>query len=152
MFQYNLQLSKQFLAKIKQYPKFYQELIQIWAKASGNELSRTSEVCEEVLWNNKMITSNGDSLSNKHYIYSMSISLVFHWYGLIKSIPTTWKDELQRDTPHCFGNNRDKHCIITSKEAPKIYNISTNCTKFTNHVLGLTDINWKKVYMLPRQV
>ena len=33
----NLQLSKQCLAKIKQYPTFYYELIQIWAKASGKE-------------------------------------------------------------------------------------------------------------------
>ena len=37
LFHQNLQLSKQCLAKIKQYPKFYQELIQIWAKASEKE-------------------------------------------------------------------------------------------------------------------
>ena len=73
-----------------------------------------------------MITSNGDSLFNKHFIlkgtltirdimdlygvplswqdvqqkYSLNSSLVFHWYGLIESIPTTWKDELQRNIPH----------------------------------------------------
>ena len=34
LFHQNLQLSKQCLAKIKQYPTFYQELIQIWVKAS----------------------------------------------------------------------------------------------------------------------
>ena len=56
-FHQNLQVSKQCLPKIKQYPKFYQELP-----------STTSEVCEEVLWNNKMITSNRDSLFNKHFI------------------------------------------------------------------------------------
>ena len=34
LFHQNLQLSKQCLAKIKQYPTFYYEFIQIWAKAS----------------------------------------------------------------------------------------------------------------------
>ena len=34
LFHRNLQVSKQCLAKIKQYSKFYQELIQIWANAS----------------------------------------------------------------------------------------------------------------------
>ena len=56
LFPENLQLSKQCLAKIKQYSTFYYELIQIWAKASGKEPPRTSEICEEVLWNNKMMT------------------------------------------------------------------------------------------------
>ena len=37
LFHQNLQLSKQCFAKIKQYPTFYHELIQIWAKASGRE-------------------------------------------------------------------------------------------------------------------
>ena len=36
-------------------------------------------------------------------------------------------------------------------EAPKTHYKTTNCSKFTNQALGLTDINWKKVYMLPRQ-
>ena len=66
-----------------------------------------------------MITFNGDSLFNKHFIskgvltirdiideYGVPLSWqdaqqknslnschIFHWYGLIKSIPTTWKDE-----------------------------------------------------------
>ena len=145
LFRQNLQLPKQCLAKIKQYPKFYQRLIPIWAKASEKEPSRTSEICEEVLWNNKMITSNGDSLFNKHFVlkgiltirdiideygvpvplswqdaqqkYSLNSSPVFHWYGLIKSIPTTWKGELLRNIPHPSGNNRSEHCIITSKIA-----------------------------------
>ena len=80
----NLQLSKQSLAKIKQYSKFYHELIQIWAKASGKEPSRTLEICEEVLWNNKMITSNGDSLFNKHFILKgiLTIRDIIDEYGV----------------------------------------------------------------------
>ena len=144
LFHENLQLSKQCLAKIKQYPTFYYELIQIWAKASGKEPPpRTSEICEEVLWNYKMITFNGDSLFNKHFIlkgvltirdiideygvplswqdaqqkYSLNSCHIFHWYGRIKSIPTAWKDELQRNIPHSSGNIRNERCIITSKIA-----------------------------------
>ena len=49
LFPQNFQLSKQCLAKIKQYPKFYHVLIQIWANASEKELSIKSEICEEVL-------------------------------------------------------------------------------------------------------
>ena len=186
LFHENLQLSKQCLAKIKQYPTFYYELIQIWAKASGKEPPpppppRTSEICEEVLWNNKMITFNGDSLFNKHFIlkgvltirdiideygvplswqdaqqkYSLNSCHIFHWYGLIKSIPTTWKDELQRNIPHSSGNIRNEHCIITSKIAyQRLLKPITKPPTAQNSLiklLGLTDINWKKVYMLPRQ-
>ena len=63
-----MKLSKQCLPKIKHYPQFYQDLIQIWANASGKEPSRTSEIYEKVIWNNKIITSSGDSLFNKHFI------------------------------------------------------------------------------------
>ena len=128
-----------------------------------------------------MITSNGDSLSDKHFIlkgilairdiineygvplswqdaqqkYSLNSSLVFHWYRLIKSIPTTWKDELQRNIPHSSGNNRNEHCIITSKIAyQRLLKPITKPPTAQNsliNVLGLTDISWKKVYMLPRE-
>ena len=84
MFHQNLQLSKLCLAKIKQYPKFYQELIQIWANASEKEPSRKSEICEKVLWNNKVITSNGDSLFNKHFILKgiMTMRGIIDEYGV----------------------------------------------------------------------
>ena len=128
-----------------------------------------------------MITSNGDSLFNKHFIlkgiltirdiingygvplswqdvqqkYSLNSSLIFHWYGLIKSIPTTWKDELQRNIPHSSGNNRNERCIITSKIAyQRLLKPITKPPTAQNsliNLLGLTDINWKKVYMLSRQ-
>ena len=182
LFHQNLQLSKQCLAKIKQYPTFYYELIQIWGKACGKEPPRTSEICEEVLWNNKMITFNGDSLFNKHFIlkgiltirdiideygvplswqdaqqkYSLNSSLIFHWYGLIKSIPMIWKDELQRNIPYSSGNNRNECCIITSKIAyQRLLKPITKPPTAQNSLVKLlepTDINWKEVYMLPRQV
>ena len=87
--------------------------------------------------------------------YSLNSSLVFHWYGLIKSIPMTWKDELQRNTPHSSGNNRNEHCIITSKIAyQRLLKPITKPPTAQNSLislLGLTDINWKNVYILPTQ-
>ena len=89
LFHQNLQLSKQCLAKIKQYPKFYQELIQIWANASDKEPSKISEIYEEVFWNNKVITSNEDSLFNKHFIMKdMTIRDIIDQYG----VPLRWQD------------------------------------------------------------
>ena len=87
--------------------------------------------------------------------YSLNSSLIFHWYGLIKSIPTTWKDELKRNIPHSSGNNRNECCIITSKIAyQRLLKPITKPPTAQNsliNLLGLTDINWKKVYMFPGQ-
>ena len=87
LFHQNLQLLKQCLAKIKKYPKFYQELIQIWANASEKEPFKTSKICEEVLWNNKMITPYGGSLFNKHLILKgiMTIRDILDEYGVLLS-------------------------------------------------------------------
>ena len=123
----------------------------------------------------------GDSLYNKHFImkgiltiqdiideygvllswqdaqwkHSLNGSLVFHMYGLTKSIPMTWKDELLRNIPHPSGNNRNEHCIITSKIAhQRLLKPITKPPTAQNSLislLGLTDISWKKVYILSRQ-
>ena len=88
--------------------------------------------------------------------YSLNSPLIFHWYGLIKSIPTIWKDELQRNIPYSSGNNRNERCIITSKIAyQRLLKPITKPPTARNSLiklLGPTDINWKEVYMLPRQV
>ena len=84
----------------------------------------------------------------------LNSSLVFRWYGLIKSIPTTWKNELLRNNPHSSGNNRHEHCIVASKIAYRrlLKPITKTLTAQNSLIslLGLTDIVWKKVYMLPR--
>ena len=88
--------------------------------------------------------------------YSLNNSLIFHWYGLIKSIPTIWKDELQRNIPYSSGNNRNERCIITYKIAyQRLLKPITKPPTSQNSLiklLGPGDINWKEVYMLPRQV
>ena len=117
IFHHNLQLSQQCILKTKNYPKFYQELVQTWADVGEKEPSNAFEVCNECLWNNRLITSNGESLYNRLYIakgiirvqdivdqngllllwsdaqekYSLNNSLILNWQGLIKNIPIKWK-------------------------------------------------------------
>ena len=131
IFHFNLQLSEACLAKIKSFPLFYQQLIQIWAKVSKRDPTQTPdpayEICKEVLWNNSCITYGGKSLYNQYFItkgimcifdimdengiilkwqkakqkYDLNVSSYLSWLGLIKSIPTAWKFNL-RDS--LFGN------------------------------------------------
>ena len=96
----------------KNYPKFFQEMVQTWADVSKQEPSNAFEVCSECLWN-RFITSNGESLYNRHFIakgvirvqdivdqngllllwsdaqekYSLNNSLILNCQGLIKNIP-----------------------------------------------------------------
>ena len=183
IFHQNLQVSKQCIAQIKQFPKFYQDLIQIWALASENEPSNAIDIGHEVLWNNKLITSNGESLFNRQFIikgiltvrdimgengsplswqdaqerYSLSNALTFKWYGLVRSIPRKWKNELSISNAHLLGTNEESRMInITSKTAYKRLVTSLikppTAQKSLASLLGLTDIDWSNVYMLPRQV
>ena len=109
--------------KTKNFPNIYQELVQAWADVSEKEPSNPLEVCSECLWNNRLITSNGESLYNRHFIakgiirvqdivnqngllllwsdaqekYSLNNSLILNWQGLIKNIPKKWKTMLSSD-------------------------------------------------------
>ena len=131
IFHFNLQLSEACLAKITNFPLFYQQLIQIWAKVSKRDPTQASdptyEICKEILWNNSCITCGGKSLYNQYFRtkgimciidimdengillkwekakqkYDLNISSYLSWLGLNKSILTAWKFNL-RDT--LFGN------------------------------------------------
>ena len=125
IFHFNMQLSEACLAKIKNFPLFCQQLIQIWAKVSKRDPTQTSdpayEICKEALWDNSCITWGGKSLYNQYFItkgimciidimdengillrlekakqeYDLNISHCLSWPGLIKSIPTAWKFNLR---------------------------------------------------------
>ena len=65
MFHSNLKLSNHCASQIKSYPKFYQNLIQLWEDVSEEEPKDVSEICEEIIRNNRMIISNCQTLFNK---------------------------------------------------------------------------------------
>ena len=72
IFHFNLQLSEACLAKMKKFPLFYQQLVQIWVKVSKRDPIETSEpayeICKEVLWNNSCITICGKCLHNQYFV------------------------------------------------------------------------------------
>ena len=113
IFHYNLKLSKYCRQKVSRFPKFYDELVQIWSKVSEKELSQAYDNSNEVLRNNCMITFDGESsfyenfvargmltiqdITNKNgsllswqeaqHKFSLNNSQTLHWTGLIKCIP-----------------------------------------------------------------
>ena len=64
IFHYNLKLSKYCKQKVSRFPKFYNKLVQILSKVSEKEPSQVYGISNEVLWNNCMITFDGESLFN----------------------------------------------------------------------------------------
>ena len=49
MFNSNLKLSNYCASQLESYPKFYQNLIQLWAEVSEEEPKVVSEICEEII-------------------------------------------------------------------------------------------------------
>ena len=68
IFSYSLKLSKYCRQKVGRFPKFYKELVQIWSKVSEKEPLQAYDIGNEVLWNNCMIISDGESLFNENFI------------------------------------------------------------------------------------
>ena len=68
VFHNNFKASKQCRSKVSRLPKFYQELIQLWSEVGEKKCSNASEICAEVLWNNALIVSNGETLYNKQFV------------------------------------------------------------------------------------
>ena len=157
------------LAKIKNFPLFYQQLIQIWAKVRKRDPTQTSdlayEICKEVLWNNSCITCCGKSLYNEYFITKGIMCIIDIMdeneiiLGLTKSILTAWKFNL-RDS--LFGNplrtdlqNESMGCISSQMAYQKLIQpLSKPSTSqlYFEKVLGFGKVEWEKVYMLPRIV
>ena len=170
--------------KIKAYPIFYQELVLLWSEVSEKEPVEISEICSEVLWNNKFIISKKESLFNKLFIdngmtkildiingrgilldwievqkkYSLNSSHILNWLGLIKCIPQIWKEKLKREyteLPNENNINKNVACISTKTAYQKLLIplvIPPTSQKSLTKLLGLESVDWKKIYMLPRQV
>ena len=68
VFHHNFKASKQCRSKVSGLPKLYQELIQLWSEVGEGKCSNASEICGEVLWNNALIVSDGETLHNKHFV------------------------------------------------------------------------------------
>ena len=143
MFHSILKLSNYCATRIKSYPKFYQNLIQLWEDVSEEEPKDVSEICEEIIWNNRMIISNCQTLFNKCFIdkgifrirdiidvsgsplcwsslhqkYSPNNLQMLSWLGVIRCIPKTWRNKLTSLQNETYDHIRKKSFGITSKIA-----------------------------------
>ena len=179
---HNFIASKQCRSKVSRFPKFYQELIQLWSEAGERKCSNVSEICGEVLWNNTLIVSNGETLYNKHFVdksiltvkitdesgrplswaeakqkYDLNNSHVFNWLGLIKSILRNWKisfaPTLDRFTADIQNQINVSPCITSKVAYQKLLKQLVKpptAQKSLERMVGLEDVDWSRVYFLPR--
>ena len=180
MFHSNLKLSNYCASQIKSYPKFYQNLIQLWEDVSEEEPQDVSEICEEIIWNNRMIISNCQTLFNKCFIdkgilrirdiidvsgsplcwssaqqkYSLNNLQMLSWLGLIRCIPKTWRNKLTFSQNENCDHIRKKSLRITSKTAYQKFLKPLlrppTAQKSLEQACNLNNVNWGKIYLLPR--
>ena len=120
MFYPNLQLSKRCSKNIDNTPDCYQELVYLGQDISWKKTEDALDIANEVLWNNRHITRDGNSLYGKSLItkgiitirdisneigellswpeaeqkFSLNRAQILNWLGHLNCIPKAWKDKL----------------------------------------------------------
>ena len=120
IFHPNLQLSKRCSKNIDNIPDFYKELVYLWQDISCKKTEDALDIANEVLWNNRHVTRDGNSLYDKSLIdkgiitirditneigellswseaeqkFSLNRVQILNWLGLLNCIPKTWKNKL----------------------------------------------------------
>ena len=120
IFHPNLQLSKRCSKNIDNKPDFYKELVYLWQDTSCKETEDVLDIANEVLWNNRHVTRDGNSLYDKSLIdkgiitirdiineigellswseaeqkFSLNRAQILNWLGLLNCIPKAWKNKL----------------------------------------------------------
>ena len=180
IFHSNLKLSTYCALQIKGYPKFYQNLIQLWADVSEEEPKDVSEICDEIIWNNRMISSNCQTLFNQCFIdkgilrirdiidvsgsplcwssaqqkYSLNDLQMLSWLGLIRCIPRAWRNKLTSLENENCDHIRKKSLGIASKIAYQKFLKPLlrppTAQKSLEQAFNLNNVNWGKIYLLPR--
>ena len=103
----------------------YQELVQTWADASEKELSNVFEDCSECLWNNRLITLNGE-------VCIIDISL--------QKVSSEFKTSLIKMGYFYFGP------MLKAIVKPP------TTQRSLSNLLRINSVDWTKVFLLPRQV
>ena len=68
IFHTNTHLSLRCRKNVDKIPRFYRDLVYLWQNVISLKLSETTEICDEVLWNNKHITCDGNSIYDMYLI------------------------------------------------------------------------------------
>ena len=120
IFHTNTLLSLHCRKNVDKIPSFYRDLVYLWQNVISLNSSETTEICDEVLWNNKHTTCDGNSIYD-HYLINKGIVKVgdiisetgrplnwfeakekfllhdskrLSWLGLLSCIPAIWKSKL----------------------------------------------------------
>ena len=184
IFHPNLQLSKCCSKNIDNIPDFYKELVYLWQDISCKKDEDALDIANEVLWNNRQVTRDGNSLYDKSLIdrgiftirdisneigellswseaeqkFSLNRSQILNWLGLLNCIPKAWKNKLAANSERLYSApanlNTKQMPFITSKTAYQILLKSlvrpATAQSSLESSLHLTNVDWKKVYMLAR--
>ena len=101
------------------------------------------------------------------YEYNLTDKETFWWLQLVHAIPKLWVAALNKDLLlsinfAIYDHNLIKKCqlyILSKLVSKELYNISlcSLCGKLTSQIyceklLGITNLNWKEIYILPRKV
>ena len=180
----NLQLSKRCSKNVDNIPDFYKELVYLWQDISSKKTEDALDISNEVLWNNRHVTRDGNSLYDESLIdkgiitirdisneigellswseaeqkFSLNRGQILNWLGLLNCVPKDWKNKLAANSERLYSApanlNTKQMPFITSKTAYQILLKSlvrpATAQSSLESSLHLTNVDWKKVYMLPR--
>ena len=102
-----------------------------------------------------LLDNSWDGQINTEQKYHLSSSQILNWLGLIKCIPRTWR-ELLISTPidNCnieeYSVNKEISAITSKISYQQPLLSAPTAQRSLERVLKLTDIDWTKIYTLPR--
>ena len=131
-----------------------------WIVSDGETLYNKHFVDKGVPTVKNIIDESGRPLSwaEVKQKYNLNNSHVFNWFGLIKSIPRNWKNILctnpDRFTADIQNQINNVSPCMTSKVAYqkllKQLVKPPTAQKSVERMLGLEDVDWSRIYLLPR--
>ena len=137
VFHSHLSLAPSFKAKCESLPAFYGKVIKLWEKFSVCSKFTAKQVLSEQLWNNKFILSNSKSIDypalktkglaivrdlfsedgsartweSISQTYDLKPIDFLKWYGVLQSIPLSWKKVIRSCTEILEGE-KESNCRI----------------------------------------
>ena len=179
IFHTNTLLSLRCRKNVDKIPRFYRDLVYLWQEIISLKSSETTEICDEVLWNNKHITCDGNSVYDTYFInqglvkvgdiindrrpltwfeakdkFLLHDSKLLSWLGLLSCIPAIWKSKLV--AKHGQSNIRSaikKPLGITCRTAYYTLLVPligpATAQSTLETSLNLCDLDWKKIFMIP---
>ena len=174
----------------KNTSQFYADILAIWRKIRDNKLENKAEVIDQMIWYNKYlkidnkilicnsfikkgITKIGDLLNDNDRFksfqevvdqYGIEEKYFLYYSGLIKSIPQSWKDTINRvesldNHEKLYINIDNQRYDFLSIDIKRIYeclvnqksSVSAAVMKYSNQ-FDIDSDKWKEIYTLPHNI